>query len=390
MPYTPQFSQREAAIVRRIAWGMRKPMTKALSSIIAVAVRCADPKPICEACKDRSFCPECPFRESPTLLTHSGDGPNCGEAMEALGDPDESVPKPDVLGEHPLQTGNAVTVKITESNIKEENAMDIIEMRKEPHLSASGISDYLTCGFLYKLRRIDKVKPEFTSDALVFGSTIHATLAKFHEHKLIGEKLSLNDLLAVFKTHWEKAAKVREDIRYDPGKDFKTLLGEGQALLTTYYRNLVQDEFKVIAIEQPFRFTVGNVPVIGVTDLIEEDESGTVIITDFKTTSRAYSADEIDSNMQLSIYYLGARANGYHDRHILLRIDSLIKTKTPKFQQYYTSRCELDERRVTKKILAVWDGIQKGVFIPNDGNWKCKGCEYKSHCDDFLQSEEAA
>ena len=393
MPYTPPLSHREAAIVKRIAWAMGKPMTKALSAIIALAVGCSDKEAICKACRDRSLCQLCPFRESESLalLTHSLDEPSCGKVLETPDELAHSEPNPDDPGQNPIPAEKSLMITSAASTVKEVDPMDnIIEMRKEPHLSASGISDYLTCGFLYKLRRIDKLKPAFTSDALVFGSVIHAVLAEFHQQKMIGEKLSLKELLAVFTTHWQKAAKGRKDIRYDDGKNFKVLLDEGQALLTTYHRNLAQDDYKVLAIEQPFRFTVGGVPVIGVIDLMEVDESGTIIITDFKTTSRAYSTDEIDGNMQLSIYYMGVKANGYHDREILLRIDGLIKTKTPKFQQYYTSRSELDERRVAKKIRGVWDGIKKGVFIPNDGNWKCKCCEVKSFCDEFLQSEEAA
>ena len=47
----------------------------------------------------------------------------------------------------------------------------------------------------------------------------------------------------------------------------------------------------------------------------------------------------------------------------------------------------MDEKRVARKIVEVWKGIEKGVFIPNDAasNWKCKGCSYKKACDDWFQ-----
>ena len=122
-------------------------------------------------------------------------------------------------------------------------------------------------------------------------------------------------------------------------------------------------------------------------DLVEEDSSGTIIITDFKTSARAYSADEVDKNMQLTIYQLAAKANGYSDREILLRFDTLIKTKTPKFEPYWTSRDEVAERRVIKKIVQAWKGISKGVFIPNDTSWKCNNCFYKQACDEWFMEE---
>jgi putative RecB family exonuclease len=125
--------------------------------------------------------------------------------------------------------------------------------------------------------------------------------------------------------------------------------------------------------------------VIGVYDLLEEDECGTLIIVDWKTAGKSYSRDDVDKNLQLTLYQLAAKGNGFHDKEILLWFDCLIKTKSPKFEQYYTTRSEVDERRIQKKILEVWKGIQKGVFIPNDGHWKCKGCAYGKACEEWFQ-----
>lgn len=267
--------------------------------------------------------------------------------------------------------------------------MDLSELKKEPHLSASSINDYIDCGLLYKLSRIDKLPPEFRSDAMEFGSVMHKVLAERYRQKMIGNLLSSKDLHKLFETFWREEVEGREDIKYSEGKDFNTLLLEGKELLTAYLTKIPDDQFKVIAIEEPFSFSIPGcpVPIIGAVDLIEEDESETLIITDWKTSGRAYSNDEIDKNFQLTLYQIGAKRNGYSDREILLRFDCLIKTKSPKFEQYYSTRSEMDEERAAKKIIEVWDGITKGVFIPNDGssNWKCKGCAYKKACDHWFQ-----
>jgi putative RecB family exonuclease len=267
--------------------------------------------------------------------------------------------------------------------------MNIIELKKSPHLSSSSVGDYLDCGLLYKFSRIDKIKTESTSDALVLGSSIHKALADFYQEKMIGSKLSLQDLHASFEKHWETVAG-RSDIEYEDGYDWETLLKKGKDLLSVYYEKLPDDDFKVLAIEEPFSFTIdGLPPIIGVFDLLEEDPSGTIIITDWKTSSKAYSADQIDKSLQLTIYQMAIKANGYRDRDVLLRFDCLIKTKTPKFEQYYTTRSERDERRAAKKILKVWDAISKGVFLtPNETSWKCNGCAYKEHCEEWFSNED--
>jgi putative RecB family exonuclease len=270
-----------------------------------------------------------------------------------------------------------------------EESMEINELRKKTHLSASSISTYLDCGLLYKLGRVLKLQPEIRPDALEFGSIIHKVLAEFYRHKLEGEIVPLFDLQILFEAWWRKATENGPEITYKDGKNAEILLQEGKNMLSAYYQKLPRDDFQVIAIEEPFQFTLPNlpVPIIGVLDLVEEDESGAIIITDWKTASKSYSTDDIENHLQLTVYNMAAKANGYRDREILLRFHCLIKTKAPRFEEYFTTRSELDEIRAAKKIRLVWEGISKGVFIPNE-SWKCKGCSYKNACDDWFAKEE--
>jgi len=271
--------------------------------------------------------------------------------------------------------------------------MSLSDLRAAPHLSASSIGDYLDCGLLFKFGRIDKLQAETKSDALEFGSVIHLVMAEIYQNRMVGIELSIKEIQESFEKHWTKTAKDREDIQYAEGKSFETILLEGKELLSTYYHKRPNDNFQVIAIEEPFSFTLDNceMSIIGAIDLMEEDSSGTLIITDFKTSSRAYSLDEVDRNFQLTLYQLAVKSMGYSDREILLRFDCFIKTKTPKFEQYYTTRSERDEKRARRKIIEVANGISKGVFIPNDStsNWKCKGCAFKKPCDEWFMKEAA-
>jgi len=271
--------------------------------------------------------------------------------------------------------------------------MELSELRNALHLSASSVGDYLDCGLLYKLGRIDKIMPAFTSDAMEFGSAIHVVLAEIHRQKMVGVELSIREIQESFEKHWTKMAKDRVNIQYAEGKSFETYLLEGKELLSVYYHKRSKDSFQVIGVEEPFSVHLEGlpVPIIGAIDLIEEDSSGTIIVTDFKTTGRAYSNDEVDRNFQLTIYQIAVKQNGFSDREILLKFDCLIKTKTPKFEPYYTTRTDVDEKRAIRKMIEVWKGISKGVFIPNDSpsNWKCKGCSFKKSCDEWFIKEAA-
>jgi putative RecB family exonuclease len=178
----------------------------------------------------------------------------------------------------------------------------------------------------------------------------------------------------------------REDIQYKPEKDYETLLLEGKELLSTFHQKIPEDEGEIIGIEQAFHFWLHElpVPIIGSFDLLLKDAANVLTVVDHKTSGKSYSNQDVDKNFQLTVYNLAAKLNGFNAREILLRFDVLIKTKTPKFEQFYSTRSESEERKAIKKILAVYEGIQKGVFIPNDSSWKCNGCAFKNACENWF------
>jgi putative RecB family exonuclease len=237
--------------------------------------------------------------------------------------------------------------------------MNLAQLRDQPHLSVSSITDYMDCGLLFKFSRVDKLVPEFKADALVFGTAIHAVLAEFYEQLKTGQKMSAKLLQEIFEIHWRRLAFEREEIQYKPEKDFDTLLLEGKELLSIFHQKIPEDEAEIIGIEQAFLFWLHElpVPIIGSFDLLLKDPANVITIVDHKTSGKSYSNQDVDKNFQLTVYNLAAKLNGFNYREILLRFDCLIKTKTPKFEQYYTSRSEIEERRAIKKILAVYDGI---------------------------------
>ncbi len=266
--------------------------------------------------------------------------------------------------------------------------MEIQELRKNPHLSASSINSYLECGLQYKFSRIDKIKPAFTADALVYGSTIHKAIEFVQTNRLFGDPTSVEEAREFFEKHWRKAAEGKDYIQYRKGASFTSLLNQGKKLMDVYVSNFPDNGYDVLALEEPFQLKLDGVdiPIIGVMDMVEQDDSGTIIITDHKTAARAFSSDEVDKNFQLTVYHMAALNNGYAGRDIVMKFDCLIKTKVPRFEQVYTVRSEEAEQRAVKKIKSVWDGICKGVFIPNDNSWRCSTCSFKDHCEKWHEN----
>jgi len=268
--------------------------------------------------------------------------------------------------------------------------MTLQELRQAPHLSASGISEFIECGLSYKFSHIDKLQPESYPDTLAFGSVIHKVLENYHQLMMAGTIMDIEEIQAVWEKHWLITTTNRADLMYSEGKNFETLLNEGKQLLAAYVEKRPEDKDCIIlALEEPFSFMIEGieVPIIGGVDMILEDSNGAIIIVDFKTAGRAYSPTDVDQNFQLSVYHMAAKRNGYADREIILRLDVLEKKKTPDFKQYYTTRSEKDEKRAIRKIKAVHEAIQKQAFVPNDTSWRCKNCGYGQACQAWFLQE---
>jgi len=150
-------------------------------------------------------------------------------------------------------------------------------------------------------------------------------------------------------------------------------------LLQVYYDK--SNGRSIEAIEHPFEVPLVDqqsgesldLPLVGRIDLIE---TGPVIV-DLKTS--AYKPDPKDVNMNLQ---MTAYSYAYH--HITgefpkLRMDYLIKTKTPRLERVKTSRNSLAFRKLFLLTKEVLNGIRSRIFFPNP-SWRCGDCEYRQVC----------
>jgi len=59
--YTPKMSFESSEIIRRLAWSLNLPMTKAVERLVNALAVITDPTKICLACKNKSACKTCIF-----------------------------------------------------------------------------------------------------------------------------------------------------------------------------------------------------------------------------------------------------------------------------------------------------------------------------------------
>ena len=61
MAYTPQLSYQDSCTLRRIAWALKTPMTKAVGMVFEHLVGTIDAGKVCEECRDKTRCSDCVF-----------------------------------------------------------------------------------------------------------------------------------------------------------------------------------------------------------------------------------------------------------------------------------------------------------------------------------------
>ena len=61
MAYTPELQLEHSRTLRRIAWSMDIPMTRAMAEIFDWLPEQMDKERICASCRDKSLCEVCAF-----------------------------------------------------------------------------------------------------------------------------------------------------------------------------------------------------------------------------------------------------------------------------------------------------------------------------------------
>lgn len=250
-----------------------------------------------------------------------------------------------------------------------------IEQKK--FLSATQISMFLRCPRQYEFRYIEKRKRP-PSGAMVQSKVWHRAVEQNYLQKIeSGQDLPLPDMQQFYAAEYDDALKA-EEIDFE-GRDPGKLKDQGIDITSAHHKfiapkvrpRLVEEKF-IISLGEEFPFDL-----LGFWDLV--DEAGTVV--DNKAYKRSPSQEDADRDIQLGLYSLGYRVSqGKLEKG--LRLDAIIKNKTPKAVQIHTARTNADCQFLLGLIEQIAKAITSGVFYPNPTGWNCcpRFCGYWPLC----------
>jgi len=278
----------------------------------------------------------------------------------------------------------------------------VVETKKKT-ISYSAVQTYLTCPLKYKFTYIDALEPDFTTDALVLGHTIHEALEvcmkKFQTTDSLMGCVELQNIYCGFLNDELSKKKVR----YNEGWSADKIRRMGMNMLSFWHMAFQNDLTaikEVIAVEHRFCIEandpVSGMPfshkITGVIDLILKLHKrpgfsnnqqkypwvNAYLLLDHKTAVQKFPEIKIDRDFQLTIYQWAALKLGLiPDRDLTMVGFSVLHKKiTPEFSLYLSRRTEQQEIQLLRLISHVLDAIEFQIFYPNFSQITCKNCPF--------------
>ncbi|WP_407453865.1 RecB family exonuclease [Methanobrevibacter sp.] len=234
-------------------------------------------------------------------------------------------------------------------------------------LSKSKVNTYLKCPLEFKFQYVDEIEAA-PNKYMALGSDVHLIAEKFSEkfEDNLDDVDIENELLKIVK---------EEDIGYD-------LTDHIDNLGSFFKRAFVDNDYKLFCkeeylLDETNRFS-------GICDIILEDETGELIVIDYKTSK---SSSFSKYRLELCYYKLlvenvfgrtVSRVGIYFTKNGRLRLLDVCDEEN---KRYYLNSDEIQEAIDT--LHNVRKDINDGKF-PAKKQYLCRYCTYEDLCDNYL------
>lgn len=241
------------------------------------------------------------------------------------------------------------------------------------HLSFSRIKRYAQCPKSYELHYRAKTSAQ-PNASLVFGKLVHAALERTYR-QIVNDQISgrfpVELLVAAYQYEWTRAALT----------DFAAF-EEGLRLLKAYATAHPEVDYaSVLAVEQEFRLPVDRFEVLGYIDRVDRIDDETVEVVDYKSNRLLFSREEVDRDLQLSIYAMAARTLWPWAKNIRLSFYMLRHA-----MRLETSRSREDLDAARQYVAALGHQMETATEFPARLNANCAYCDHQVGCPAFEQA----
>jgi len=242
--------------------------------------------------------------------------------------------------------------------------------RAPVRLSYSKISRWETCPKAYQFSYLERL-PRGDAVWALLGTVVHETLEALEREALargVPGSLSRRDAAATYR-----AIAAREGlVGIEPFTD-------GWGMVESWVTDRGwRDPRQILGLELPFTLRVGRFELVGVIDRVEQVAPGIVEITDYKTQRALFSAEDLSSNLQLSLYEVAVRERWPDVREVRLTM-SLLRHR----QQQRTQRTptQLDAAHAYAEMIG--KQIESATEYPARLGPHCGYCDHRQSCEAY-------
>lgn len=237
-------------------------------------------------------------------------------------------------------------------------------------LSYSKMSLFERCPRAYYKLYNEKIPPK-PQPFFSFGSCIHAVMEHVYD-PASRQRPTLEHLQSLLEEQWRFFRSGYRSI-----EENEQYFAEGAKILETYYRQFIENQpFRPAThIESYFELPVGNNAIMtGFIDRIDKLPKGGSIILDYKTEPTERSQEDIDKDLQLTLYYWAGREFLNKDIHQL----GLFMMKHNKLM--LTTRTPDDIPPLLERINVTVRRIQATTTFEPRINKYCLSCDHLIGC----------
>jgi DNA helicase-2/ATP-dependent DNA helicase PcrA len=207
---------------------------------------------------------------------------------------------------------------------------------------------------------------------MIYGRALHAAVQAYHRRQMASQPMALDELHAELDAAWESVGfltREHEEARRAAARE----------ALRRFWEEQQRDPARPSAVEQEFTVAFGRDRIRGRYDRVDTDESGRVVITDYKSSDvrdLPTAGRRARESLQLAIYGLAYEAQ--HDRlpdelnlHFL--------------ESGLVGRSRPEERRLERaqeRLSAAAEGIRAGAFAAAPSAMRCGYCPFREICPD--------
>jgi putative RecB family exonuclease len=247
-------------------------------------------------------------------------------------------------------------------------------------LSPSRAGDFMTCPLLFRFRTIDRL-PQAPSPAATRGTVVHAVLERLFE--LPPPERTPETARALLRPEWERLLEAEPEVGalFADEAELSAWLTSAEELLQGYFT--LEDPRRVLVAERESYVEVvlpGGLRLRGIVDRLDEAPSGDLRVVDYKTGRAPREAFEGKALFQMKFYALVL----WRTRGTIPKLLQLMYLGDREILRY--SPDESDLLAVERKLLALWEAIERATqlqdFRPRKSRL-CDWCDHQALCPEF-------